>query len=172
MRIAPRADGTTRIVITSADGTRMTTIVEADGTTRNVTGTAAREFHPYRLYRGRTSQALQMFVATSKVASGLRLQQLVVEETLTCEDGTELDWFPGFPFTHDVALVPARLDFDLAWPYEAFHVHGRLGTHMGSGTASDAVPRLTADEQAQLCSAGDLTWRVWRIDEGARPIVP
>jgi hypothetical protein len=174
MRVASRADGTTRTVITSADGTTRTIITEADGTTRLVTseeGTAAGRPR-LRYYRGRTSQALQMFVVTAKVDTTLHLSGLSVDETLACEDGTEVKWFGGFLAGRNAALSPARLDVDYVSPFDAFHIHGRLGTHVGSGTASDAIPRLTADEQAMLCTTGDLTWRLWRTDAGARPIVP
>jgi len=177
MQVTSRADGTTRTVFTSDDGTTRTVITRADGTTRSFVtpeeGTAPTSVR-LRNYRGRTSQVLPMFVVTAKVDSTIQLRKLYVVETLGCEDGTELRWLF---FGHGPTLPPARLDFDYVstqevFRQEAFHIRGRLGTHVGSGTASDAIPTLNADEQAQLCTTGDLTWRLWRTDAGARIIVP
>jgi hypothetical protein len=42
----------------------------------------------------------------------------------------------------------------------ASHFDGLLGPLRGEGTVSIAVPALTVDEQAQLCTTGDLTWEV------------
>jgi hypothetical protein len=74
--------------------------------------------------------------------------------TLDCEDGTEIGWGGVWSFSPGFALAPARLDYDDVFTDEAMHVHGRLGTHAGSGTASDAFAALTADEQAQFCTTG------------------
>ena len=40
----------------------------------------------------------------------------------------------------------------------AIHLEGRLGWLRGEGTLSLATAALTVDEQAQLCTTGDLTW--------------
>jgi hypothetical protein len=174
MQVTSRADGTTRTVFTSDDGTTRTVITRADGATRSLVTPGAKTADGTshrRNYRGRTSQALPMFVSTAKVDSTIQLRALDLVETLGCEDGTELRWFF---YGHGSTLPPARLDFDdvstrEAFQQEAFHIHGRLGTHVGSGTASDAIPRLTVDEQAMLCTTGELTWRVWRTDAGMVP---
>jgi len=169
--------GTTRTVITSRpQGTTRTVITSgADGTTRTVvtsgTKTAAGTSH-LRNYRGRTSQAYPMNVRTAKVDSTIELRRFGIEWTLGCEDGTELGWSGGWIFGPGWTLSPARLDYDEVGMETAMHVHGRLGTHVGSGTASNASAALTADEQAQFCTTGELTWRAWRIDAGARVIVP
>jgi len=167
--------GTTRTIVTSgADGTTRTIVTSgAEGTTRTVVTsgvkTAAGTSH-LRNYRGRTSQADPMYVTTVKWDSMIVLRELYAGWTLGCEDGTELG--PGASYWGGWTLSPARLDFDRVWSGEAMHIHGRLGTHVGSGTASDAIPTLAADEQAQLCTTGDLTWRAWRTDARARVIVP
>lgn len=48
---------------------------------------------------------------------------------------------------------------------DALHLNGRLGVHGGSGTFSETVPALTVDETAaQLCTTGELTWQVQRVE--------
>ena len=173
-RITVGADGTTRTMTTSGDGTTRTTITSGtDGTTRTtITSGAKTAAGTARLrhYRGRTSQAGAMHLTTAKVDSTIKPHELFIEWTLGCEDGTELG--PWGTHYGGWTLSQARLGLDWVWELEAAHIHGRLGTHTGSGTASDAVAVLTADEQAMFCTTGDLTWRLWRTDAGARPIVP
>jgi hypothetical protein len=163
--IVSGADGTTKTVITSgADGT-MRTVITSGAKTAAGTGRL-------RNYRGRTSQAEPMHLTTARVDSTIELRSFDAAWTLGCEDGTEFGWGEYWWFYSGLTLSPARLDFDNVWTEEAMHVHGRLGTHVGSGTFSDAIAALTADEQAQLCTTGELTWRAWRTNAGARPIVP
>jgi hypothetical protein len=123
----------------------------------------------YRRYRGHTSQG-DLVTATTYVQDGTRHAVIdFVSMTLDCEDGTQVQW--PVPF---IVPMPSGETFgidDVSFS-QAAHLDGRLGVHMGSGTVTFSVPGLTADEQAMLCTAGDLTWRVRRIDEGARPIVP
>jgi hypothetical protein len=85
---------------------------------------------------------------------------------LACEDASTISMgffilFAGEP------LEPGRVDYDAVAPEIALHVNGRLGPHLGSGTTSIVIPALTADLAAQACRSGDVTWRAWRIDEGA-----
>jgi hypothetical protein len=169
--------GTTRTVITSGpEGTTRTVITSgAEGTTRTVVTSAAKTAagtSHLRRYRGRTSQSYPMNVTTGKVDSTIELRSLKTGMSLDCEDGTGSGWIAGWCFGPGWTLPPARLDFDWVSTEEAMHVHGRLGTHVGSGTASDTIAALTADEQARLCTTGELTWRAWRTDAGARAIVP
>ena len=42
---------------------------------------------------------------------------------------------------------------------------GELGSLRGQGTASMSAATLTSDEQAQLCTTGDLTWTVEFVQE-------
>jgi hypothetical protein len=52
------------------------------------------------------------------------------------------------------------VDIDQVFGSEALHIHGRIGQHRGSGTFRFTVAELTAEEQAQTCTTGDLTWQV------------
>lgn len=128
------------------------------------------EGSPLRRYRGRSSQDFRMTVWTQEVDSAIELRRFRLGWNLTCEDGTGSFWrsflplFPFFPVTSPLG----RLDFDSVGGQQALHVRGRLGTHGGSGAITVAVAVLTADEQAQVCGTADLTWRLWRIDAGAR----
>jgi hypothetical protein len=169
--------GTTRTIITSgADGTTRTVVKSGpEGTTRGVITSGAKAAagtSHLRKYRGRTSQSYPMNVTTAKVDSTIELRSLKTGMSLECEDGTGSGWIAGWWFDPGLTLSPARLDYDEVGPQGAMHVHGRLGTHVGSGTASNASAALTADEQAQFCTTGELTWRMWRTDAGARVVVP
>ncbi len=41
---------------------------------------------------------------------------------------------------------------------------GRIGAHRGSGTLTFLLPALTANEQAQVCTMGELAWTIERTD--------
>jgi hypothetical protein len=47
-----------------------------------------------------------------------------------------------------------------------FNLNGELDAHSGAGSLTIVWPMLTEDLQAQLCTSGDLTWELWRIDAG------
>jgi hypothetical protein len=87
------------------------------------------------------------------------VRQISLSATLTCEDQTTLGW--GIQFYFGRKQVPIT---DKAFAYDenlgdlAVHVAGELGSLQGEGTASMISAQLTTDEQAQLCTAGDLTW--------------
>lgn len=49
------------------------------------------------------------------------------------------------------------MNLDLAVGDEALHLHGRIGQQRGKGTLKLTVSRLIPDEQAQVCTTGDLT---------------
>jgi hypothetical protein len=120
-----------------------------------------------RSYEGRTSGGLPLFAVTSRLPAGVALMELGVSWELACEEGAPfglgfLVLFAGEP------LGPGRIDYDVAAPELAFHVNGTLDPHLGEGTTSATLPALTADLRAQACRSGDLTWRLWRIDAGAR----
>jgi hypothetical protein len=120
-----------------------------------------------RSYEGRTSARQPLFFVTTRGTAGVELLELGVAWELTCDDGTAFGigffiLFAGEP------LQPGRVDYDVTDPELAFHVNGTLGPHAGAGTTSSVLPALTADLQAQACRSGDLTWRAWRIDPGAR----
>jgi hypothetical protein len=134
-----------------------------------VGGARARE--RLRSYEGRTSARQPLFFVTARRPEGVVLLELGVAWELACDDGTSFGLgffilFAGEP------LDPGRVDYDVAAPELAFHVNGSLDPHLGAGTTSSVLPALTADLHPQACRSGDLTWRAWRIDAGARPGSP
>ena len=77
-----------------------------------------------------------------------------------------------FYFEATVVIPPGQLDLDfgpvrtLSQPAAAFHIHGELDAHSGSGTSTMAWPVITENLQAQLCTSGEQTWELWRTDAG------
>lgn len=115
-----------------------------------------------RLYAGEQSDGNPIRFRISKTDAGRFLKEVDMGVTVTCEDATTEDWSMGLGWggsglrlTDDVFL-----DFDDLFWGEAIHLHGRIGQQRGSGTFKVNVAFLTPDEQAQLCTTGDLTWHV------------
>ena len=82
---------------------------------------------------------------------------------MTCEDGTTQSWFVGWGWFGGRPPMPSHaLDLDLLDPSSALHVHGIVQAVHGSGTLQFTIAALTADEQAQICTTGELTWTVDR----------
>ena len=123
---------------------------------------------PVRHYRGRTSAGGGMKIVIVRRDADLGLRRIGFGWHLACEDGSDLDigvivgWSPAMP------MEPGRLDLDDVFGNSALHVHGDLGPHAGTGTASQAFAVLTPELDAQLCSSGEVTWDAWRTDEGHR----
>ena len=116
-------------------------------------------------YRGHLSDGSGIQAVLRRGASGtLRLQSLSFEAHLTCEDATTTDWIVGIGFGRGPAVVDHAVELDLVDPDMALHVHGTFGPHRASGDFRFSVPVLTEDEHAQLCTTGDLTWTMRRID--------
>jgi hypothetical protein len=135
---------------------------------------------PIRQYRGRTSQdhpgegnhPFGMPARTQRTDSGIALLVLSFGFLLACDDGTEVQGSIRPTAFFDVAQVmpPGRLDLDLAssWGFQPVivNLHGELDGHAGAGTLTMALPELTDDLDAQLCTTGDQTWEMWRTDAG------
>jgi hypothetical protein len=160
----PSVDAAGTVVTETAGGTTETARLEDSNlVVREQAATRLR----LRSYEGRTSTRQPLFFVTTRRPTGVELLELGVAWELTCDDGTAFGLgffilFAGEP------LRPGRVDYDVADPELAFHVNGTLDPHGGTGTTSSVLPALTADLQAQACRSGDLTWRAWRIDPGAR----
>lgn len=81
--------------------------------------------------------------------------------TFACEDGTTQEWGIGwFLGGNYVPITDGAFSFESVDSSLAIHLAGRLGPLRGEGTLSLATAALTTDEQAQLCTTGDLTWEV------------
>jgi hypothetical protein len=115
-----------------------------------------------RLYRGETSLGKGIAFHVVKRDSGRFITEMNFAVTFTCEDATTQEWGIGYGFGRPgLALAESvLLAFDELGPDRAIHLHGRIGHHRGTGTLEIAIAALTADEQAQLCTTGELTWAV------------
>lgn len=128
-----------------------------------------------RIYRGETSDAKPIGFFILKAEDGRRFfKGFEIEMTMTCEDGSTQSWGMGsywggryFPLTDGVLL-----DIDENTGYDALHIHGRIGQRRGSGTFSYTVAALTPDEQAQVCTTGELTWQVEYDETRSGPGLP
>ena len=138
------------------------------------TALAQADDRSIRHYGGRTSQGLSMAAQTSRTDTGFALLRLSWEYVLACDDGSELrgGGDPLMYFEATVVMPPGRLDLDfgpvptLDMPAVAFHFHGELDAHSGSGTSTMTWPVITENLQAQLCRSGEQTWELWRTDAG------
>ena len=116
-----------------------------------------------RLYRGETSQGKRIKFVVAKTDAGRFVVELDVGVTLTCEDETTRDSGFGWGFgppRYAPPITDGVFTYDDVSPYMAAHFAGQFGALSGEGTASIVIPALTTDEQAQLCTTGDLTWTV------------
>jgi hypothetical protein len=112
-----------------------------------------------RVYRGPTSQDQTIAFRVVRNDNGRFIKELRMQFTLTCEDATTQDWGFGYGFGgRGIPITDGAFSFDDVNPFNALHLSGQLGWLHGEGTFSIAVPSLTTDEQAQLCTSGDLTW--------------
>jgi len=115
-----------------------------------------------RLYRGETSQEHNIRFVVVKTDAGRFVREMdLLQISLTCEDQTTLDFGFGFGFGGgQVPIIDRAVSFDQVFGELAIHIAGELGSLQGQGTVSLTMAQLTPDEQAQLCTSGDLTWTV------------
>jgi hypothetical protein len=91
------------------------------------------------------------------------LREVEFGADITCDDGTLQTWFIGFGWGGGLPAMPAHaLDLDLVDSSQAIHLHGKVQAVHGAGTMQFTIATLTMDEQAQLCTTGELTWTVDR----------
>ncbi len=124
-----------------------------------------------RIYRGETSQGQAIAFRVVKTDAGRSVVVMFLTAAVTCEDATTQEWGFGWDFgnTGSVPITDGAFSYDQVDQFMAAHFDGRLGPLRGEGTVSMAVPAMTADEQAQLCTTGDLTWEVEFVRSIARP---
>jgi hypothetical protein len=114
-----------------------------------------------RVYRGETSQGHRITFQVAKTDAGRSVREIRLGVTFACDDGTTQEWGIGWGLGgKHVPIADGAFSFDDVSPFMAAHFEGRLGPLRGNGTLSIAIPALTAEEQAQLCTTGDLTWEV------------
>ena len=114
-----------------------------------------------RLYRGKTSQEEKIRFVVAQTDAGRFVRRIDLSGTLTCEDQSMTGWGISFFLGRkEVPITDRAFAYDVNFGDLAVHVAGDLGSLRGQGTASLVSATLTSDEQAQLCTTGDLTWTV------------
>jgi hypothetical protein len=113
-----------------------------------------------RVYRGETSDGHRIAFRVARTDAGRFIREMQWGVTFTCEDETTQEWVIGWGLSNSLPITDGAFSFDEVDSFMATHLAGHLGPLHGSGTLAMAVPALTADEQAQLCTTGDLTWEV------------
>jgi hypothetical protein len=113
-----------------------------------------------RQYKGQTSQAHNIAFVVARTDAGRFVREMWFNLDFTCEDQTtqRVGW--GFGLGAQLPITDGTFSFDEVDQGMALHVAGDLGSLHGQGTLRLTFPALTADEQAQLCTTGDLTWEV------------
>ena len=117
-----------------------------------------------RRYHGKTSQGLRANFRLVEGSRGLGVRSFAFEFGLRCEDGSRLGYVTGWSFGRAYLLDGRSLSFDDASSDSAIHVTGRFGPGLASGTVRFTVAALTEDEEAQICTTGDLTWAARRVE--------
>jgi hypothetical protein len=125
-----------------------------------VTAAPASSATRLRVYKGETSDGHRISFRVARTDQGRFLRDLRIGFTFTCEDQTTQEWGIGYGFGHQVPITKGAFSFDEVYPWLAIHIAGEIGMRQGSGTASFATSALSEDEQAVLCTTGDLTWTV------------
>jgi hypothetical protein len=114
-----------------------------------------------RVYKGETSQGDGIRFKVARTETGRRfIREMDYGVTFTCEDQTTQDWGIGWGLANSLPITDRVFSFDEAFSDMATHIAGRLGPLAGDGTMTVTIAALTEDEQAQLCTTGDLTWEV------------
>ena len=132
-----------------------------------VTAVAVRDTPEVRYYEGPTSEGGQLHIEVTVSGDGVAwLSLLLIDGPYKCADGTEGDVETGLGWLRRGSPVIADRHLDLSenWGVIAVMGAGRIGAHSGSGTLTFLLPALTANEQAQVCTMGELTWTVERTD--------
>ena len=118
-----------------------------------------------RAYRGETSAGTK--IRLHDPSRGRRpesMKGLRCTADLLCDDATTMQFGSIWQFGGvGERLDGRRLTLDLAYASEALHIIGVSRAQTASGTFEDAIPTLTDDEQAQLCTTGELTWDAHRV---------
>jgi hypothetical protein len=117
-----------------------------------------------RRYHGKTSQGLRANFRLVEGSRGLGVRSFAFEFGLRCEDGSRLGYVVGWSFGRAYPLDGRSLSFDDASYDSAINVTGRFGPGLASGTVRFTVAALTEEEEAQICTTGDLTWAARRVE--------
>jgi hypothetical protein len=117
-----------------------------------------------RRYAGETSQGFAIGARVNVNERRLHLESMIVQQiTLTCEDASTQSWGFGFSYGgRGLRLPDGRMDLDDVNHHDALHIHGRFWPGHARGTVAFTVPALTQEEDAIICSSGQLNWEMER----------
>jgi hypothetical protein len=123
-----------------------------------------------RVYRGETSDGHRIAFRVERTDQGRFIREFRIDVTFSCEDQTTQEWGLLWGFARNsVPITEGAFSFDEVDPFLAIHLAGELGKLQGSGAASLATAALSEDEDAVLCTTGDLTWTVEYVRTITRP---
>ena len=113
-----------------------------------------------RRYDGATTQDIPIsFLLRREAAEPFRLKALAFGGDMLCAlDDTHQEWNVHMSFGRGPTLDGRRLTFDDVSAEWAVHITGVFRAQTADGTFRFSVPSLTAEEEAQVCTTGDLTW--------------
>jgi hypothetical protein len=131
------------------------------------TAIAATKSH---VYHGRTSQGLKIQFGLVRNQHGTLFMRAVgMGITMTCEDASVDHWGLGIFSFPGERLHGQDLTYDSVDPMFGIHVAGTFKKDTASGTLKTNLAELDANEQAQLCTTGDLTWTAHRSLQSLEP---
>jgi hypothetical protein len=116
-----------------------------------------------REYRGGTTQGESIVLETARYANGrVRLTYFEITTVLSCDDGTTAHAGWGYHYGRSGPLLAdgTTLDVDEGDLQLAILIDRELRRRQGNGTLTVTLAALTDDEQAQICTTGDLMWDV------------
>jgi hypothetical protein len=123
-----------------------------------------------RVYKGETSQGETISFHVARTENGRFIREMRYGVTLTCEDQTTIGVGIGWGLAaNSLPITDRAFSFDVVFQTDATHLAGELGKLRGSGTLLVNWAGLTAEEQPQLCTTGDLAWTVEYVRTITRP---
>jgi hypothetical protein len=120
-------------------------------------------FAGVRSYRGETSAGTNIGFRIRVADGRMSLRTLRYRAVLTCEDTSTFEYWSAWTFGGGVPLAGRRLSLHEQFGSDALHVEGRFRGRTADGTFRNSQAWLTEDEQAMLCTTGDLTWAAARL---------
>jgi hypothetical protein len=133
-------------------------------------GIAANAASKLHVYRGKTSQGLKIQFGLVRNQHGtLFMQEVGMGITMTCEDASVQHWGLGIFTFPGERLHGHALTYDSVDPMFGIHVTGTFKKDAAFGTLRTNLAALDANEQAQLCTTGDLTWTAHRSLQALEP---
>ena len=117
-----------------------------------------------RAYRGETSAGTRIAFRLRVADDGaMSMRWLYLRVELPCEDGSRVEYDSYWSFGGGEPLHGRRLVWDSVYQWEALHITGTFRAQTADGTYKHTEASLTENEQAQLCTTGDLTWTAERV---------